>query len=62
METYYKTKDSDTMEIHHETRDLDSTIPKIYHQDLEEVSKEKIQKDYQKEVVTQEIIITTQED
>src|SRR6266542_1090296 len=52
---------------HHEAKDLDSIIPKIYHQDLEEaleeVSEEETQEDHQEdqedhqeEVVTQEII------
>ena len=51
--------------IHHKAKNLDSTIPKIYHQDLEEdleeVSEEETQEDHQEdhqeEVATQEIII-----
>ena len=44
--------------IHHIAKDLDSTIPKIYHQDsgedLEEVSEEETQEDHQEDQEDQE--------
>jgi len=53
----------DTVEICHKTKDLDLITHKIYHQDLEEVSEEKIQEDHQEEEAIQGIIIIiTQED
>ncbi len=44
------------MEICHKTKDLDLIIPKIYHQDLEKVSKEEIQGDHQEEEVSEKEI------
>ena len=60
------------MEVNHKTKDLDSIISKIHHQDLEEGLEEEIQEDcqegviqedHQEEEATQETtIIITQED